>query len=155
MRTTRPFPLLKRVFVYLLAIAIIAITPPSFISAQTIKDIATNATDPSNLPDTEPSIAVDPTNPMRIAIVTFAENWGGSVKAPVWISTDGGSTWSKSFIVGTPSSGAGGSNDQKIVFDSLGRLLVGELDFAINDFIFRQAGAPGTTLTLGTAIGHD
>src|SRR6266481_5985626 len=123
MRTTpTKIPLLKHVFVYLLVIAINTVTLPSFVSAQTIKDIATDATDPSNLADTEPSIAVDPTNPMRIAILSFAENWGGGANAPVWISTNGGTTWTKSFIVGTPASGAGGSNDQKIAFDSLGRL---------------------------------
>src|SRR3989442_10466286 len=155
MRTTRPFPLLKRVFVYLLAIAIIAITLPPSIPAQTIKDIATDATDPNNLRDSEPSIAVDPSNPMRIAILSFAENWGGGANAPVWISTNGGSTWTKSFIIGTPASGQGGSNDQKIAFDSLGRIVLVELDFAVNDFIYRQTGAPGTPLTSGTGFGND
>ena len=156
MRTTKTKSLLlKHVFVYLLVIAINTITLPSFISAQTIKDIATNATDPSNLADTEPSIAVDPTNPLRIAIVSFAENWGPGANAPVWMSTNGGTTWTKNFIIGTPASGAGGSNDQKLVFDSLGRLLAGQLDFALNDFVYRQTGAPGTPLTSGTAYGND
>lgn len=156
MRTTwTKIPLLKHVFVYLLVIAINAITLPSLIPAQTIKDIATDATDPNNLADTEPSIAVDPTNPNRIAIVTFAENWGAGANAPVWVSTDGGTTWTKNFIIGTPASGAGGSNDQKIVFDSQGRLLVVELDFLLNNFIYRQTGAPGTNLTPGTAYGND
>ncbi|HKO36028.1 MAG TPA: sialidase family protein [Pyrinomonadaceae bacterium] len=156
MRTTpTKTPSLKHVFVYLLVIAINAITLPSLISAQTIKDIATNATDPSNLSDTEPSIAVDPTNPNRIAIVTFAENWGPGQNAPVWISTDGGTTWTKSFIIGTPASGQGGSNDQKIVFDSMGRLLAVQLDFGLTDFIYRQTGALGTNLTSGTGYGND
>src|SRR5205814_2201608 len=155
MRTTPKIPMLKHVFVYLLVIAINTITLPSFMSAQTIKDIATDATDPSNLEDSEPSIAVDPTNPMRIAVVAFSGNWGGGTNAPVWISTNGGSTWAKSLIIGTPASGAGGSNDQKIAFDSLGRLVLVELDFAGNDYIYRQTGAPGTPLTAGTAYGDD
>src|SRR5215213_4323695 len=71
------------------------------------------------------------------------------------MSTNGGTTWTKSFIIGTPASGAGGSNDQKLVFDSLGRLLAGQLDFALNDFVYRQTGAPGTPLTSGTAYGND
>jgi hypothetical protein len=155
MRTRRPFPLLKRVFVYLLVIAIYAITLPSFVSAQTIKDIATDATDPSNLADTEPSIAVDPTNPLRIAILSFAENWGGAVRAPVWITTNGGTSWTKSFIIGTPSSGAGGSNDQKIAFDSTGRIVLVELDFALNDFIYRTTAPPPAALASGTGFGND
>jgi hypothetical protein len=155
MRTTSKTPLLTRVFVYLLVIAVNAVTLPSFTSAQTIKDIATDATDPNNLEDSEPSISVDPTNPMRIAVVAFSGNWGGGTNAPVWISTNGGSTWTKSLIIGTPASGAGGSNDQKVVFDSLGRLVVVELDFAGNDFIYRQTGVFGTPLTSGTAYGND
>ena len=78
------------VFAYLLMVALIAFAFPRSGNSQTIKDIATNATDPSNLADTEPSIAVDPSNPLRIAVVSFSEPWGASVMAPVWKSTDRG-----------------------------------------------------------------
>ena len=155
MRTTSKTPLLARVFVYLLVIAVNSITLPPFISAQTIKDIATDATDPNNLEDSEPSIAVDPTNPMRIAVVAFSGNYGGSTLGPVWISTNGGTTWTKPPIISTPASGSGGSNDQKIAFDSTGRLVLVELDFSGRDFIYRQLGAFGTAMTPGTGYGDD
>ena len=60
-----------------------------------VKDIATDATDPSNLADTEPSIAVNPVNPLEIAVVSFSEGWGPGTMAPVWRSSDGGATWKK------------------------------------------------------------
>src|ERR1043165_127153 len=147
--------LLKHVFVYLVVIALNSLVLPWSVRAQTIKDIATDATDPNNLRGAEPSIAVDPTNPMRIAILSFSENWDATHNAPVWISTDGGAHWSKSTIIGVPSSGQGGSNDQKVAFDSTGRLVLAELDFAVNDFIYRQTGAPGTPLSAGAAFGND
>jgi len=65
----------RAIFVYLLMVALIGLTVPRMGHSQTIKDIATDATDPNNLADTEPSIAVDPSNPLRIAIVSFSENW--------------------------------------------------------------------------------
>ena len=72
-----------------------------------ITDIATDATDPCDLPDGEPSIAVNPKNPNEIVVLTFSEGWGPSTckkpedlkKAPVWISNDGGRTWEKIFLI--------------------------------------------------------
>ena len=40
-----------------------------------MKDIATDALDPTNRGDAEPSIAVNPNNTREIAIVAFSENW--------------------------------------------------------------------------------
>ena len=57
-----------------------------------LRDIATDLTDPSNLADSEPSIAVDRFNPNRIAVVTFSENATTTIRAPVWKSDDGGLT---------------------------------------------------------------
>lgn len=47
-------------------------------SSQTIQlvDIATDATDPYDSSDTEPSIAVNPTNPNEISVVAFSGAWG-------------------------------------------------------------------------------
>src|ERR1700675_4660222 len=64
--------------------------PPS----ASLVDIATDATDPQNLADTEPSIAVSLTG--DIAVVSFSEPWDkddAKVMAPVWKSADGGLTW--------------------------------------------------------------
>ena len=51
----------------------LALAVPSWAVAQAPKtavvvNIATDATDPSNLGDTEPSIAVNPRNPLEIAV---------------------------------------------------------------------------------------
>ena len=68
-----------------------------------VVDIATNATDPFNLSDTEPSIAINPVNPMEIVVVTFSEGWGPGQPAPIWRSTNGGTTWAKLFVLPQPS----------------------------------------------------
>jgi photosystem II stability/assembly factor-like uncharacterized protein len=65
-------------------------------------DIATDATDPFNLEDTEPSIAVNPQNPLEIAVVSFSEGWGPGEPGPVWKSSDGGATWRKVFQLPQP-----------------------------------------------------
>ncbi len=121
-----------------------------------IVDIANNVNDPSNLDDSEPSIAVNPLNPMEIVIVTFSEPWGTGVSAPVWKSTDGGFTWHKVTQIGAPSATLAGPNDQKIGFDSAGRLYVAELGiFPATDFIYRQTAGPDNPLTAGASYGDD
>jgi hypothetical protein len=119
-----------------------------------IKDIATDALDPSNLADTEPSIAVNPLNRREIAIVTFSENWSTTAGAPVWKSSDRGRTWRKVFQVVQPGA-TGGPNDQKVDFDAEGRLHVAELDFAVSDYVLRQMAVPDGLLAVGAAYGND
>lgn len=144
----------RRVFSPVLALALIMMIFALAAKSQTILDVATDATDPTNRGDTEPSIAVDPSNPLRIAIVSFSEPWG-ALGAPVWMSNDGGVTWTKIRVIPVPPTGLGGPGDQKVVFDSTGRILIVEMDMAFNDFIYRQTGAPGTPLTAGTSFGDD
>lgn len=55
----------------------------------------------------EPSVAVDPENPSRIALVagggTDADTWGpGRRYAPIYYSTDGGQTWVKKAAIPPP-----------------------------------------------------
>src|SRR5437879_2740747 len=109
------------------ALALVLFAKPHA-SAQAIPlvDIATDATDPSNLGDTEPSIAVNPRNPNQIAVVTFSEGWGPTSKAPVWKSDDGGTTWRKVPQIPQPSASSGGPGDQKIGYDGNGKLFVAE-----------------------------
>jgi len=95
----------------------LVVAMPAAKAAATIKDIATDANDPSNLSDTEPSIAVNPINLQEIAVVAFSEPWDPNdptVMAPVWKSRDGGVTWKKIFQIPRPAAGAGGPFDQKI-----------------------------------------
>jgi hypothetical protein len=122
-----------------------------------LADVATDANDPFNLSDTEPSIAVNPLNPLEIVIVTFSENWGPGVRAPIWRSTNGGLTWTKLFVIPEPAAGASGPGDQKIAFDRAGNLHVAELGvvFDLRDYVFRQTLTIMDPLTVGAAYGDD
>src|SRR6266404_3046656 len=107
-----------RTFLLAAAVALGSIlSEPAEMAAATIKDMATDANDLSNLGDTEPSIAVNPINPQEIAVVAFSEPWDPNdptVMAPVWKSRDGGATWNKIQQIPRPAAGAGGPFDQKI-----------------------------------------
>ena len=123
-----------------------------------MKDIATDALDPSNLDDTEPSIAVSPRNHGEIAIVTFSENWSPAKGAPVWKSTDHGQTWNKIWQIVPPTPGDIGPADQKVDFDADGNIYVAELALSagpISDFIYRQTGPPNGPLAPGAVYGND
>jgi hypothetical protein len=137
-------------------LALIFAFPQSGSGTATIVDIATNATDPSNLADTEPSIAVNPANPLEIAVVTFSEGWGPGNMGPVWRSADGGVTWTKQRQLPQPNPSSGGPGDQKIAFDATGKLYVVELALGMPSprlFVYRQTGASNAPLTVGTVFG--
>src|SRR5258705_361868 len=57
--------------------------------------------------DSEPTIAVNPANPLQIAASAFTPDPGGGNLAPIYVSTDGGNTWVLNSIV--PSDAASGS----------------------------------------------
>jgi hypothetical protein len=122
-------------------------------------NIATDATDTGNSGDTEPSIAVNPANPNEVVVVSFSGNWTATQMAPVWKSSDGGLTWRRVPQIPQPQAGLSGPGDQKVAFDSTGRLHVAEL--GVNgggtnfDFIFRQTGANDAALTAGASFGDD
>jgi len=50
-------------------------------------------------PDSEPNLAVNPANPLQIVASAFTPNPAGAGDAPVYLSTDGGNTWSLQAIV--------------------------------------------------------
>ncbi len=126
-------------------------------SAQTLVDIATDVTDPFNLADTEPSIAVNPQNPLEIAVVSFSEGWGPGDPAPVWKSSDGGATWRKVFQLPQPGTSPS-PGDQKIAFSQNGRLHIAELGFGLaipRCLIYRQTAGADDPLTGGALYGDD
>src|SRR5580765_7029713 len=57
--------------------------------------------------DSEPTIAVNPKNPLQIAASAFTPDPSHGPRAPIYISTDGGATWTLNSIV--PSTVADGS----------------------------------------------
>jgi hypothetical protein len=139
----------------LLAAAILSFPGRALAQAQLV-DIATNLTDPGNLADSEPSIAVNPANPQQIAVVSFSGNWGiGGVNAPVWISNNGGAAWQKLLIIPIPPGLNAGPTDQKVAFNAQGNLFVAAMDSTFTAFVYRQTAALPANLTVGAAYGDD
>src|SRR6266849_1694118 len=68
--------------------------------------------------DSEPTIAVNPANPLQIAASAFTPDPSHGPRAPIYISTDGGNTWTLNSIV--PSTVADGSatGDITVAFGS-------------------------------------
>ena len=64
--------------------------------------------------DSEPNIAVNPNNPLQIAASAFTPNPMGGTNAPIYVSTDGGNTWSLNNIV--PDGGSLGTGDITLKF---------------------------------------
>ena len=73
--------------------------------------------------DSEPTIAVNPANPLQIAGSAFTPDPAGGDVAPIYVSNDGGMTWSLNAIV--PSSAAHGSMtaDITVAFSTAGNRL--------------------------------
>ena len=65
----------------------------------TVTNIIPNSLSHETNQDSEPSIAVNPANPNQIAISAFTPDPLGGANAPVFISIDGGATWSTNSIV--------------------------------------------------------
>jgi hypothetical protein len=61
--------------------------------------------------DSEPNIAVNPADSNQIAITAFTPNPMGGSNAPIFVSTDGGSTWSLNNIVPSQSGSTTGTGD--------------------------------------------
>jgi hypothetical protein len=49
--------------------------------------------------DSEPSLAVNPINPQQIVATAFTPNPSGGTLAPIFISSNGGQTWTLNAIV--------------------------------------------------------
>ena len=85
--------------------------------------------------DSEPNIAVNPANPLQIAASAFTPNpmGGSSANAPIYVSTDGGDTWTLNNIV--PSAGSLGTGDITLRFaGTSSRLFTTILDGATGAF---------------------
>jgi hypothetical protein len=125
-------------------------------NGQVLVDIANDLTDPLNLDDSEPSIAVNPIDPQQIAVTAFSgSTWGNGKLAPIWMSSDGGQTWSRNAVMPAPVAGSGAVGDQMVAYGADGRLFVTTLGTGIlppRCFIFRPVGG---TFAAGAAFGDD
>ena len=90
-----------------LAPLVAAELPPT--SAPFIVDIVPQALSGETNQDSEPSLAVDPLNPKRMVATAFTPNPFGAADplAPVYVSVDGGNTWTLNAIVPTEASETG------------------------------------------------
>ncbi len=75
--------------------------------------------------DSEPTIAVNPANPLEIAATAFTPDPMGGPLAPIFISTDGGNTWRLNLIVPSTAGSLLGSSDISMAFASTGGNLYG------------------------------
>jgi hypothetical protein len=118
--------------------------------------------------DSEPSITVNPQNPQQIVATAFTPDPASGPRAPIYVSADGGATWSlRSIVPGGPSTA-----DISVGFAGQGGalyagILNGEtLDLNILRTANPFATTPMTTLvdrpdedqpwvTAGTVAGHD
>lgn len=61
--------------------------------------------------DSEPHLTVNPTNTLQMVGTAFTPDPGGGVNAPVYITTDGGQTWSLNSIVPSAAGSGSGTGD--------------------------------------------
>lgn len=78
---------------------------PAFVVDAVVNNTDTNLKNTDTFNDGEVSIAIDPLNTNRIVMTAFSGSWGTT--APLWLSTNGGVTWTKEFTINPPP-GAGG-----------------------------------------------
>src|SRR3954452_17647784 len=72
--------------------------------------------------DSEPNLAVNPANPLQIAGTAFTVDPGGGSNAPIFVSTDGGQTWSLNLILPSVAGSFVGTFDITLRFAASGLL---------------------------------
>ena len=92
--------------------------------------------------DSEPNLAVNPSNPLQIVASAFTPNPAGSGDAPLFLSTDGGNTWLLQAIVPSDQMTA----DITIRFGGNGNLYAGTLRTPFTNF--DSQGNPIPTLNI-------
>jgi hypothetical protein len=66
--------------------------------------------------DSEPTLAVNPANPLHMAASAFTPDPGGGNFAPIYVSTDGGNTWILNSIVPSDSGSGSATADITVAF---------------------------------------
>ena len=75
--------------------------------------------------DSEPSLTVNPANPLEIVGTAFTPDPMGGALAPIYLSSDGGASWRLSSIVPSQSGSSTGTSDISLAFGSTGGRLYG------------------------------
>jgi hypothetical protein len=68
--------------------------------------------------DSEPTISVNPANPLQIAASAFTPDPSGGPRAPIYVSTDGGNSWTLSSIVPSTIEDGSATADITVAFGS-------------------------------------
>jgi hypothetical protein len=107
--------------------------------------------------DSEPNLAVNPANPKEIVASAFTPDPMGGPNAPLYLSTDGGVTWTLNNIV--PSAGSSGTGDITMRFTGTTNwLFSGILDGTTGAFEVHRtpdATSPTVMTTLETRANED
>src|SRR5204862_4477452 len=73
--------------------------------------------------DSEPTVAVNPKNPLQIAASAFTPDPSHGPRAPIYISTDGGNTWTLNSIVPSTIADGSATADITVAFGSSSDIL--------------------------------
>jgi len=117
-----------------LAVAVLLAALPAAAQVVTVVDIIPNSMSNETNRDSEPNVAVDPSNPQHIAASAFTPDPGNSGVGPVFVSTDGGVTWD----VRTMLPGGNRTFDTTIRFGGISGVLYGGIirfDNSDTDFL--------------------
>ena len=68
--------------------------------------------------DSEPTISVNPANPLQIAASAFTPDPSGGPRAPIYVSTDGGNSWTLNSIVPSTIEDGSATADITVAFGS-------------------------------------
>ncbi|TMK75804.1 MAG: hypothetical protein E6G48_00765 [Actinobacteria bacterium] len=90
--------------------------------AVSVVNMIPNALSNETFQDSEPNLAVNPANPLEIAGTAFTVDPGGGSNAPIFVSTDGGQTWSLNLILPSVAGSFVGTFDITLRFAASGLL---------------------------------
>ncbi len=105
----------------LLVLTILLLATGTTYAQITVVNMIPNAQSGETDQDSEPNIAVNTANPLQIAGSAFTPNPGGGANAPIFVSTDGGNTWTLNAIV--PSQAGSSTSDITLRFSGSGNTL--------------------------------
>jgi Abnormal spindle-like microcephaly-assoc'd, ASPM-SPD-2-Hydin len=110
----------------------------ALVPAPFLRDPIMSNPSPNGSGGSEPSIAINPSNPNQIIVAAGFGGWNGNAR--LFYSIDGGNTWTTRFTIPAPPNGAGTSGcpcDQTFDYDRSGRLY--------GTFLANQVYSGGTT----------